>query len=49
MEKMTITAGVGGSIAVLKRFIEGEVNPERREIAKLLCTMLPESYQEYVD
>ena len=46
---MTIIAGVGGSIAVLKRFIEGDVGLERQELAKLFCSMLPDSYQEYID
>ena len=49
LERMTIIAGVGGSIAVLKQLIEGDVDLERQEVAKLLCTMLPQSYQEYLD
>ena len=46
---MTIIAGVGGSIAVMKQLIEGEVDLGQQEVAKLFCSMIPDSYQEYVD
>ena len=45
---MTIIGGLGGSIAIMKLVIEGTVGLERQEIAKLFCSLIPNSYQEYL-
>ena len=48
LERMTIIGGLGGSIAIMKLVIEGTVGLERQEIAKLFCSLIPNSYQEYL-
>ena len=47
-ERLTIIAGCEGSIAILKRYIEGNISMDYREIAKLICSLLPESYHNYL-
>ena len=46
-ERLTIISHLHGGLALLKMFIEGKVNMSSGEFAELICSTIPDSYQEY--
>lgn len=47
-EQLTIISHLDGSITLLKMYIEGEVRMSPNELADLICSTIPKSYQEYL-
>ena len=46
-ERLTIISHIDGAITLLKMYIEGKVGLAPEELAKLICSTIPDSYQEY--
>ena len=46
-ERLTIISHLEGSIALLKLYIEGKVGIVPGDLARLICSTIPDSYQEY--
>jgi len=46
-EKLTIISHVDGSVTLLKMYIEKKISMSPDELAELICSTIPESYQEY--
>ena len=46
-ERLTIISHIDGAITLLKMYIEGKVGMAPEELAKLICSTIPDSYQEY--
>ncbi len=46
-KRLIIIAVVEGQIEIMKRFIEGDINMDCRETARLVCSLIPDSYQKY--
>ena len=45
-ERLTIIGANEAAIAILKQYIEGMEEMDRRETAELICSFIPKSYQE---
>lgn len=48
-ETLTIRIHIEGGISILKMFIDGEVHLDYHELAELICSTIPDSYQEYIN
>ena len=49
MDTKNIIAANEDAIAILKRYIEGNLRMDSHEAASLICSFIPKSYQEYED
>lgn len=48
-EDLTIRLHVEGGISIIKMYIDGKIHLDHHELAELICSTIPDSYQEYID